>query len=193
MRQIIRRITGWMLVLSMITSMFGQSVPMAYAADGNEATGVKPELSFTMTYQSGGSSINQNKDTTDGEQGDLSENLRNKNSALLGRGAENGIIVNLTADLKNGRGTARGMYFELALPVFRVEGSKLIELDQAEIAKLKDEDFEKEIETMAEVYQMEIDKVRDLMGEREKKNMMQDLAVRKAAEFIAENAKESKK
>lgn len=144
MRQIIRRITGWILVLSMITSMFGQPIPMAYAADGNEVMGEKPELSFTMTYYSGGSSINQNKHTTDGEQGDLSENLRNKNSALLGRGVENGITVDLTADLKNGRGTARGMYFELQLPVFRVEGSKLIELDQSEIEQLKDEDFKKE-------------------------------------------------
>ena len=99
MRQIIRRITGWILVLSMITSMFGQPIPMAYAADGNEVMGEKPELSFTMTYYSGGSSINQNKHTTDGEQGDLSENLRNKNSALLGRGVENGITVDLTADL----------------------------------------------------------------------------------------------
>ena len=128
----------------MITSMFGQPIPMAYAADGNEVMGEKPELSFTMTYYSGGSSINQNKHTTDGEQGDLSENLRNKNSALLGRGVENGITVDLTADLKNGRGTARGMYFELQLPVFRVEGSKLIELDQSEIEQLKDEDFKKE-------------------------------------------------
>jgi hypothetical protein len=124
--------------------MFGQPIPMAYAADGNEVMGEKPELSFTMTYYSGGSSINQNKHTTDGEQGDLSENLRNKNSALLGRGVENGITVDLTADLKNGRGTARGMYFELQLPVFRVEGSKLIELDQSEIEQLKDEDFKKE-------------------------------------------------
>ena len=43
---------------------------------------------------------------------------------------------------------------------------------------------------MAEVYQMEIDKVKELMGEREKKNIMQDLAVRKAAEFVAKNAVE---
>lgn len=63
----------------------------------------------------------------------------------------------------------------------------------AEKIEVTEEEYDKELETMAEVYQMEIDKVRDLMGEREKKNMMQDLAVRKAAEFIAENAKESKK
>ena len=51
-----------------------------------------------------------------------------------------------------------------------------------------EEDYEKEMKTMAEVYHMEIDKVKELMGEREKKNIMLDLAVRKAADFVAENA-----
>ena len=64
---------------------------------------------------------------------------------------------------------------------------------KAEKIEATEEDYEKELETMAEVYQMEVDKVKELMGEREKKNIMQDLAVRKAAEYIAENAKESKK
>ena len=63
----------------------------------------------------------------------------------------------------------------------------------AEKLDATEEEYEKELETMAEVYQMEIDKVKELMGEREKKNIMQDLAVRKAAEFVAEHAKESKK
>ena len=63
---------------------------------------------------------------------------------------------------------------------------------KAEKLEPTEEDYEEELKTMAEVYQMETDKVRDLMGEREKKGIMQDLAVRKAAEFIAENAKESK-
>lgn len=63
---------------------------------------------------------------------------------------------------------------------------------KAENIEVTEEDYEKELETMAEVYQMELAKVKDLMGEREKKNIMQDLAVRKAAEFITENVKESK-
>ena len=63
---------------------------------------------------------------------------------------------------------------------------------KAENIEVTEEDYEKELETMAEVYQMEIAKVKDLMGEREKKNIMQDLAVRKAAEFITDNAEESK-
>ena len=52
------------------------------------------------------------------------------------------------------------------------------------------EDFEKEIETMAEVYQMDASKVKEMLGEKEMKNIRQDLAVKKAAEFVVENAKE---
>ena len=63
---------------------------------------------------------------------------------------------------------------------------------KAENLDATEEEYEDELKTMAEVYQMEVDEVRDLMGEREKKGIMQDLAVKKAAEFIAENAKESK-
>ena len=59
---------------------------------------------------------------------------------------------------------------------------------KAENIVATEEDYEKEMKTMAEVYQMEIDKVKELMGEREKKNIMLDLAVRKAADFVAENA-----
>ncbi len=64
---------------------------------------------------------------------------------------------------------------------------------KAENIEVTEADYDKELEMMAEVYQMEVAKVKELMGEREKKNIMQDLAVRKAAEFVAENAKESKK
>lgn len=59
---------------------------------------------------------------------------------------------------------------------------------KAENIVATEEDYEKEMKTMAEVYQLEIDKVKELMGEREKKNIMLDLAVRKAADFVAENA-----
>lgn len=75
----------------------------------------------------------------------------------------------------------------------RIKSRLVLEaIAKAENIEVTQEDYEKELETMAEVYQMEIDKVKELMGEREKKNIMQDLAVRKAAEFVTENAKESK-
>ncbi len=63
---------------------------------------------------------------------------------------------------------------------------------KAENLEATEEDYEEELKTMADVYQMEVGKVKELMRERDKKSIMQDLAVRKAAEFVAENAKESK-
>lgn len=63
---------------------------------------------------------------------------------------------------------------------------------EAEKLEATEEEYEEELKVMADVYQMEVDKVRDLMGEREKKNILKDLAVRKAAEFIADNAEESR-
>lgn len=55
-----------------------------------------------------------------------------------------------------------------------------------------EEDYEKETERMAEIYQMEPGKVREMLEEKakEKKQLMGDLAVRKAIEFVVENAKE---
>lgn len=75
----------------------------------------------------------------------------------------------------------------------RIKSRLVLEaIAKAENIEVTEEDYNKELETMAEVYQMEVDKVKELMGEREKKNIMQDLAVRKAAEFVTENAKETK-
>lgn len=72
--------------------------------------------------------------------------------------------------------------------------SRLVLEAVAEAEKLEptEEEYEEELKVMADVYQMEVDKVRDLMGEREKKNILKDLAVRKAAEFIADHAEESR-
>lgn len=75
----------------------------------------------------------------------------------------------------------------------RVRSRLLLEaVAKAENLEATEEDYEEELKTMADVYQMEVDKVRELMRERDKKSIMQDLAVRKAAAFVAENAKESK-
>lgn len=52
------------------------------------------------------------------------------------------------------------------------------------------EEYEKETEKMAEIYQMEIEKVREMLDGKEKKQVMEDIAIRKALEFVVENAKE---
>ena len=150
MKQIVRRITGWLLVLSMVTSMFGQSTPITYAASKN-GNGETPGIEFSMVYQSGGSSINADKDNTNGDN-EVSDSLQGKNKALLGRGYENHIKVNLVGNL-NGNGRASGMYFELELPVFRIVNDKLTLIPSEEAAKLTDEDFKNDkslIRVMAE-------------------------------------------
>ena len=55
-----------------------------------------------------------------------------------------------------------------------------------------EEDFEAEVTKMAEAYKMENDKVKELLGENGKKQVMDDLAIAKAVELVVENAKESK-
>ena len=53
-----------------------------------------------------------------------------------------------------------------------------------------EEDYAEEIEKMAEMYQMETDKVKEMITESGKKNVMEDIAVQKAIEFVVENAVE---
>ena len=62
----------------------------------------------------------------------------------------------------------------------------------AEKLEATEEDFEAEAKTMGEVYQMEADKVKELLGENGKKQVMEDIRIRKAVEFVVENAKETK-
>ncbi len=62
----------------------------------------------------------------------------------------------------------------------------------AEKLEASEEDFEEEVKTMAEAYQMETDKVKELLGERGKKQVLEDIRVKKAVEFVAENAKEGR-
>lgn len=60
----------------------------------------------------------------------------------------------------------------------------------AEGIEATEEDYEAEVTKMAEGYRMEAEKVKEMMGERGKKQVMQDLAIQKAVEFVVEQAKE---
>ena len=60
----------------------------------------------------------------------------------------------------------------------------------AENIAASDEDVEKELENMAGMYQMEIDKLKELVGEEEKKQIASDIALQKAADFVVEAAVE---
>ncbi|MGN1158789.1 MAG: trigger factor [Lachnospiraceae bacterium] len=60
----------------------------------------------------------------------------------------------------------------------------------AENITTDDADYEEEVKKLAEIYQMEADKVKELLGDKEKKELMLDVAIRKAVEFVVNNAKE---
>lgn len=66
----------------------------------------------------------------------------------------------------------------------------LEEVASAENIEIGDERIDEEIASMAERYQMEADKLKDVMGDYEKEQMKKDLAVQDALTLIAENAKE---
>ncbi len=61
---------------------------------------------------------------------------------------------------------------------------------KAENITTDDADFEEEVKRLAEIYQMEEDKVKEMLGDKEKKELMEDAAVRKAVDFVVSNAKE---
>lgn len=61
---------------------------------------------------------------------------------------------------------------------------------EAEKIEATQEDIEKEIENMAKMYQMEDDKLKELVGEEEKKQIALDMAVQKAVEFVVDAAVE---
>ena len=62
----------------------------------------------------------------------------------------------------------------------------------AENMTATEEDFEEELKAMGEAYQLEPDKVRELLGEGGAKQVREDICIKKAVEFVVENAKEGK-
>ncbi len=62
----------------------------------------------------------------------------------------------------------------------------------AENITASEEDFDEEVKFMGDAYQMDADKVRELLAEDGRKQVMEDICVKKAVEFVVENAKETK-
>ena len=61
---------------------------------------------------------------------------------------------------------------------------------EAEKIEATDAEVDEEVAKMAESYQMEADKLKELVGDKEMESIKKDLAARKALEFLAENCKE---
>ncbi len=75
----------------------------------------------------------------------------------------------------------------------RIESRLVLEaVAKEENFEITDEEYAHEIDRMAEMYQMEADKLKDLVGDYEKEQIIEDLKMQKAVEFVTENAKESK-
>ena len=62
---------------------------------------------------------------------------------------------------------------------------------QAENLVAQEADIEEEIKKMADMYKMEADKIKELLGERQMEEMKKDIAVQKAAKLVAEAAVEA--
>ena len=75
--------------------------------------------------------------------------------------------------------------------VKRIQTRLVLEaIAKAENIEISDEKFETELAKMAESYQMEVDKLKEFMGEAEKEQMKQDMAVQEAVTFLVDNAVE---
>lgn len=61
---------------------------------------------------------------------------------------------------------------------------------KAENIEISDEKIDEEIQKMAESYKMEAEKLKEFMGENEKKQMKLDMSVQEAVTFLVENAVE---
>ena len=75
--------------------------------------------------------------------------------------------------------------------VKRIETRLVLEaIAKAENIEISDEKLDEEIGKMAEAYKMEADKLKEFMGENEKKQMKEDMAVQEAITFLVDNAVE---
>ena len=90
-----------------------------------------------------------------------------------------------------------GMTAEKMMEEMRPQAEKSIKtrlvleaIVKAENIEVSDERVEEELTKMAEAYQMEVEKLKDLVGEAEKQQMKDDMAVQEAIDFLVENAVE---
>ena len=73
----------------------------------------------------------------------------------------------------------------------RIQNSLVLEaVAKAENIEISDERVDEEITKLADVYKMEADKLKELMGEYEREQMKKDLAIQAAVDLVREAAKE---
>ncbi len=73
----------------------------------------------------------------------------------------------------------------------RIQSRLVLEaIVKAENIEVSEEEYEAELQKMADTYKMEIDKLKELFGEEEKETMAQDVAIQKAVDLVVKEAKE---
>ncbi len=84
-------------------------------------------------------------------------------------------------------------FFESLRPqaVKRIQSRLVLEaVAKAEKIEVSEEELEKELADMATAYQMEADKLKELIGEKEREQIKADIAVQKAVDLVVAAAKE---
>ena len=88
-----------------------------------------------------------------------------------------------------------GMTSEKLLEEFKPQALKRIQtrlvleaIVKAENIEISDERLDEELTKMAEAYKMEVEKLKEFMGDAEKEQMKQDMAVQEAVTFLTDNA-----
>lgn len=90
-------------------------------------------------------------------------------------------------------GLTRAAFLEQIKPQAqkRIQSRLVLEaVAKAENIGASDEEYNEEIKKMADAYQMDIEEINDMIGEFEKKSIREDICIRKAADFVVENAVE---
>ena len=76
----------------------------------------------------------------------------------------------------------------------RIQSSLVLEaIAKEENIEVSDEEVDEELKKMAEMYGMEVEKLKEYMGDAEKESMKKDMAIQKAVDLIMENIKEREK
>jgi trigger factor len=91
-------------------------------------------------------------------------------------------------------GMDRSKLFESFKPqaLKRIQTRLVLEaVAKAENIQVSEEELEKELNEMAKAYRMEVDKLRELITEKEMEQIKEDLAVSKAVDLIVAEAKEA--
>lgn len=88
-------------------------------------------------------------------------------------------------------GMTKEKFLETATPEAerRIKSRLVLEaVANAEDIQVSDDELAAELEKMAEMYQMEIDKLKDLVGDEEKEAIKKDIAVQKAVDLVRDAA-----